>query len=133
MNLLVLVEGKSSEKKIYKKWIPYLCPSLSYVPTLQDLQQSHFTIISGHGYPQYFKTIQRAFLDIDEANNVSHVLICVDSEDSSYREKIIEMSNFLTRECLRVNSEIAIIVQNHCIETWLMGNKRLNIRLRDYT
>ena len=31
MNLLILVEGRSTEKKLYRKWIPYISPLMKYV------------------------------------------------------------------------------------------------------
>ena len=37
------------------------------------------------------------------------------------------MEEFIEKECPPVNSGLVLIVQNHCIETWLMGNRKLNL------
>jgi hypothetical protein len=39
----------------------------------------------------------------------------------------MEMEEFIEKECPPVNSSLVFIIQNHCIETWLMGNKRINL------
>lgn len=127
MNILFIVEGKRSEKKLYKNWIPYLCSSLNYVLSISELNDNNFTIITGGGYPNYFRRIKEVFMDIKDLNSLNYVLICIDSEDLSFSEKQGQMWNFIEKECPRIDCEIKVIVQNHCIETWLMGNKRINI------
>lgn len=127
MNILFIVEGKRTEKMLYKKWIPYLYNSLDYVSSISELHENNFTIISGGGNPQYFERIKEIFRDIIELNNVNYVFICVDSEELSFSEKLQEMKDFIANDCPLIDCEIKIIVQNHCIETWLMGNKKINI------
>ena len=127
MNFLFVVEGKSTEKKLYKKWVTYVHPNIIYVESIIDLNQNNFTIISGGGFPDYYNVIKKAFEDINSLNNVDYVFICVDSEEKDYISKIHEIRNFINNECCKISSTKFIIVQHHCIETWLMGNKNIDI------
>lgn len=127
MNLYFVVEGRRTEKALYKNWVSYLSPHLNLVSHISELTQDNFSIISGGGQPGYLKIIRNAFLDIGSLNNVDYFFICVDSEDLSYTEKREQIENFVRNECPAVVCNIVIIIQNHCIETWLMGNKRINI------
>lgn len=127
MNLYFVVEGKRTENTLYKYWISYLCPHLDLVSHISELTQDNFSIISGGGHPGYLEIIRNAVLDIESLNNVDYFFVCVDSEDLSYDDKREQIENFLRDRCPAVDCEIVIIIQNHCIETWLMGNRRINI------
>jgi len=127
MNILFVVEGKRTEKRIYKKWIKYVQANLEYVPTITDLTENNFTIISGGGYPGYYKVIKNSIRDVNRLNNIDYLFICIDSEELSFSEKFREMEEFIEKECPPVNSDVVLIIQNHCIETWLMGNKKINL------
>lgn len=127
MNILFVVEGKRTEKRIYKKWIKYVQPGLEFVPTITDLTENKFTIISGGGYPGYYEVIKNSIRDVNRLNNVDYLFICIDSEELSFSEKFMEMEEFIEKECPPVNSSLVLIIQNHCIETWLMGNKKINL------
>jgi len=127
MNLYFVVEGRRTEKSLYKYWVSYLCPQLNLVSHISELTQDNFSIISGEGQPGYFEKIKNAFLDIASLSNVDYLFICVDSEDLLYNDKREQIDNFVSDECPAVDCQIVIIIQNHCIETWLMGNKRINI------
>lgn len=100
---------------------------MNYVPSISDLTENSFTIISGHGYPQYYNIIKNAYLDIDRLGNIDYLLICIDAEILSYEEKLNEVNNFIQNECHNVNCETIVVIQNNCIESWLMGNKRISI------
>ncbi|MCJ7570743.1 MAG: 2-dehydropantoate 2-reductase [Candidatus Thermoplasmatota archaeon] len=127
MNLLFLVEGKRTEKRLYKKWIPYVCDYLKYVNSLQEISENNFTIISGEGYPAYFRIIENAILDLAEnEHDIDYLFICVDSEELDYNTKRSEIQSFVDKYD-KVPTEVVIIIQNHCIETWLMGNKDIEI------
>lgn len=127
MNILFVVEGKRTEKRLYKKWIKYVQPGLEFVSAIADLIENNFTIISGGGFPGYYKVIKNSIHDVNQMNNIDYLFICIDSEELSFSEKFREMEEFIEKECPPVNSRLSLIIQNHCIETWLMGNKRINL------
>ena len=137
MNVLFIVEGKRTEKLIYKKWVPYIHPSLQYcqissaIEFIEHISQSrdseNLAILTGGGYPGYFKIISDIFRDIGASTDIDYVIICVDSEDQSYDEKMTEIKNFIENDCIEIAPSIFVIIQHHCIETWLLANKRINI------
>jgi hypothetical protein len=127
MNLFFVVEGKRAEKILYKNWIHYLHPELTFVPHISELTHNSFSVLSGKGQPHILDVVKRAFLDIASLGNIDYLFICLDSEDLSYIDKLKQVESFVNDECPVISCEIEILIQNHCIETWLMGNKRLNI------
>ncbi len=135
MNLYVVVEG-NVEKFVYQKWIPKVNPALTYVEYIDDITDNHFYIISGGGYPNYFGMIDDAIKDVNLLNNIDRLVIAVDSEDMEREEKINEIQDFLRDKVCQ--TEIRVIIQHFCIETWALGNKKIvslsrrSPKLREY-
>ena len=121
MNLYIVVEGVIGEKYVYKNWVPLVNPSLKFVDDITAIQNNNFYIVSGGGYPSYFKAIDDAIADVNELGNVDRLVIAVDSEELSYEEKLAEVNNHLANSyCV---AEIRVIIQHFCLETWALGNK----------
>lgn len=133
MNIYIVVEGDISEKTVYKEWIPFVNSSLSSVNTITDVTKDNFFIVSGGGYPNYFEVIENGIVDIssivtDDGNLLfDRLVISVDSEDYTMREKSDELEQhikaILKREKLKI--DYRLIIQHFCLETWLLGNKRI--------
>jgi hypothetical protein len=51
LNLYFLVEGRQTEKKVYRKLIPYLLPKLTEVKHFDAVKENNFYIFIGGGYP----------------------------------------------------------------------------------
>lgn len=122
MNYYIVVEGKT-ERKVYKGWVKYLVPELQYVNAIYDISQNHYSIISGGGYPEYFKTIAIAIDDVNSHNGIDKLLISIDSEDMTFQEKYDEITDFLSGKYC--SAQIEIIIQHFCFETWALGNKKI--------
>jgi hypothetical protein len=61
MNIFVIVEGRA-EAKVYKRWIPYVNPQITYVGrSVSDLTTDSFAIISS--LPDTFSLKPTAALD----------------------------------------------------------------------
>jgi hypothetical protein len=126
MNLLVVVEGEVGEKRVYEKWIPLVNPRLTLVNHSSEISNNNFEIIAGYGYPNYFKVIEDAVEDVNNFNNIDRLVIAIDSEEMSFKEKYDEVFDFLKdKPCL---ATIHIIIQHFCLETWALGNKRIGPR-----
>lgn len=135
MRLYVVVEG-TCEKKVYTGWIQFINPTLKYSEDFYKLTENSFAILSGGGYPSYYKIIENAIADVNSLGNVDRLIISIDSEDMTREEKYNEVYNFVTKfEC---NSKIIIIIQHFCLETWALGNRIIlrrntsNERLKTY-
>ena len=121
MNIYVLVEGEICEKQIYKCWIPFVNPELIHVPHISDIVSNNFAIVSGGGYPNYFKVIESAFEDVFNYEAVDRLVIAIDSEELTYTEKRCEIEDYISRFEFKV--DVRIIIQHFCLETWALGNR----------
>ncbi|MDV2999865.1 MAG: hypothetical protein N5P05_001471 [Chroococcopsis gigantea SAG 12.99] len=54
MNIYFLVEGNSTERKIYPKWLEYLIPELMRVDYHDQVDNNNYYLISGEGYPEFY-------------------------------------------------------------------------------
>ena len=122
MNLYVVVEGRRSEKRIYGTWLPLLFPGHARIEDPESAAGSHFYLVSGGGYPNYKRIISQAVLDIARmVPRYQHLMVCVDAEDATVDERRAELE-----PCLKgCPIGATVIVQDCCIETWLLGNRRL--------
>jgi len=122
MNIYVVTEG-ICEKSIYISWIPLVNHTLSNVGKLQEIKNNNFIIFSGNGYPQYFKMIDCAIEDVNNLGNIDRLVICIDSEEMSYKQKYDEISEHVkSKKCI---AEIKIVIQFFCFETWALGNRKI--------
>ncbi|MBD3265125.1 hypothetical protein GF373_00515 [bacterium] len=122
MNWYVVVEG-DSEKKIYKKWIPFVNPHMTYIDSLRLLTENNFYVISGGGYPNYLETIDDAIEDINSVGQFDRFIVVVDAEEMAFTEKQQELIDYLSNRNIR--AELYLIIQNFCIETWGLGNLKI--------
>ena len=120
MNIHIVVEGEVGEKKLYQHWVPLVNPKLNYVDHISLLVRNNFSILSGGGYPNYFDTIASAIDEVNSLNNIDRLVISVDSEELSFKEKFDEMYEYLSQ--FNCKPEIKIIIQHFCLETWALGN-----------
>ena len=140
MNLLFLVEGEKTEPKVYRAWLKHLFPDLIFVNRPEDMMGNTCRIITGNGYPNMVSKpknssapsrLEACLMDIENFNNVDHFFICVDSEDYSYSERFNEVESKLERlksgyKIDDSKTEIHLIIQNCCFETWALGNAEIS-------
>ena len=127
MNIYFLVEGNSTEKKIYPKWLEYLIPNLIRVQYHDQVKNNNYYLISGKGYPRIlYDGLENAFDKILEIPKYDYLVICVDADEELVEERIQYIYEFIREKKVDLGkTKVEIIVQNRCIETWLLGNKRI--------
>ena len=125
MNLYIIVEGVA-EKKIFPSWIKILRPELKQVFTVSQVINNNYLLISGNGFPSYYDHIENAIDTINSTKKFNKLIISIDSEEQTKMEKYEEVSNFLLKNSCK--SDIHIIVQHFCLETWLLGNRKVGPR-----
>jgi hypothetical protein len=132
MNLYFLVEGKSTEKKVYPKLVDYFFDgALTQVKQVHQATQNNFFVFTGNGYPRIFTHVLRnTIVDINALEKYQHLFLCIDADENSTAERHKELAEYLTqfeREGLVLNNncELHLIVQNRCIETWFLGNRKV--------
>lgn len=136
MNIHIVVEGVVGEKKIYQDWVPLVNPKLNYVQHISEIQDNHFTITAGGGYPHYYDVIDAAIYDVNNHGNIDRLVVAVDSEEMEFDEKYGEIDAHLSKShCL---AEVRIVIQHFCLETWALGNRVIirpnpqDSKLREY-
>ena len=127
MNIYFLVEGNRTEKKIYPQWLKYLVPKLKRVKYHDQVTSNNYYLISGEGYPAMLHDgLDNAIDKIQETKNYDYLVLCVDADEESVKEREQYIREFIEDKNPDLGkTEIIIIVQNRCIETWLLGNSNL--------
>ncbi|MEM1215749.1 MAG: hypothetical protein AAGJ82_08705 [Bacteroidota bacterium] len=130
MNLYILVEGRSTERKVYPKMLTtFLEGQLQQVDRLTDVSNNHFFLLTANGYPRIFTTILgNTIQDINAINSFDYLVICIDTDEGSVADRKEELTRHLQRlkeQNIQLNDrcKIKLVAQNRCIETWFLGNK----------
>lgn len=134
MNLYILVEDGKSGHKLIDHWMKHLMPSLTRVPSINDVTEHNYIIFSGLGYPRILGTdgsapqkniLGQTIQTINQSQKFDYLLIFLDADDEGVeRRKTItlnKVNNYQQTLCCPVQ----VFVQNKCVETWLLGNRDL--------
>ncbi len=126
MNLYFLVEGKT-ERKVYPQWISSLAPCLSRIDTAQKASENNYYLITGGGYPSLLDNhLADSIEEINDCGNYDILVLCLDSDAMRPNERTAEVTEFMEEKGLKLTDcSLKIIVQNKCIETWFMGNRKI--------
>ncbi|ETR68582.1 MAG: hypothetical protein OMM_04480 [Candidatus Magnetoglobus multicellularis str. Araruama] len=129
MNLYFLVEGKT-ERILYPKWLEYLVPSLKRIVNPYDASKNCYYLISGEGYPGLLDNhLLNSAKDINNSGAYNYFVIVLDSDEVTVNERVHELNKRMIDERINIGDcKLKIIVQNRCIETWLLGNRNVFTR-----
>ncbi len=127
MNIFFLVEGRQTERKVYPKWLHSLVPSLTQVERPSQIQSNHFCVISGHGYPSILTYLSDSIEEVNRLNCFDFLVVIVDADDKTISEREIEIKNYISKKKIVLNetTELILIAQRVCIETWFLGNRKI--------
>lgn len=127
MNIYFLVEGNSTEKKLYPKWLSYLIPDLVRVDYHDQVENNNYYLISGKGYPRIlYDGLTNAVDKIMEVPKYDYLVICIDADEESAEARSEYVREFIQNQQINLGkTKIEIVVQNRCIETWLLGNRKI--------
>lgn len=132
MNLYFLVEGKQTEKKVYRSWIGHVFPYLKRAELIGDVREDSYRLFSIEGNTDRVDNIERALAEINQhnataANNgkepFDHLFVCLDAEDVAVGIRLSQVENLVVG---KVGPTLChAIIHNCCIETWFLGNKKM--------
>jgi hypothetical protein len=128
MNVYFLVEGKRTEMKVYPKWLDILIPQLKRVQWHHEVIINNYYIFTGDGFPSLLDNhLRNSVEDINSSGNFDYLVICLDSDDETISERKKQVLDFIEEEKIELNptTELVIIVQNKCFETWFLGNTKI--------
>lgn len=120
MNIYLVVEGGSTEMKVYPSWISEVNGTLVKVNYLSEVISDNYIMYSGGGYPNLFKMIENGIADINLNQQFDRLVVALDSEDEDYLTRYNEVEAFILSKAPRVPYKI--IIQHFCIEAWALGN-----------
>jgi hypothetical protein len=127
--------------QLYPAWLKELLPHHRQVERFDQATEDHcYYLISGNGYPQLYDEIQPSIDNIRESRLYQKFVICLDVDEQSVEEFEAEVQAVIAscERPLPKTASVTIILQNRCIETWLLGNRAIfprnptNQQLREY-
>jgi len=127
VNIYFLVEGVATEPKIYRAWLAHLLPKLQEVAGFDEVEADNYFMTSvGGRWPYVAKQITASLNEVKQCGKYDYLVICIDAEEWRVNELIKEIESHLNvadgQPILPVATRLKIIIQNRCIETWLLGN-----------
>jgi hypothetical protein len=128
MKIYFLLEGQRTEAKIYPAWLSYLLPKLKRMKFHNEkLEDNSYFLFSANGYPSIiYNHLPNAIEDINTEGGFDYLVVSLDADESSVQERIDEVNKLLAEKNIVLKkTEIVLIIQNRCIETWLLGNSRI--------
>ena len=128
MNVYFLVEGQSTEADVYPIWLSYLIPELSRVEFFDEIETNNYYLFSSYGIPHIENDIVNAIKDINSVGKYKYLVICLDDDAATVSQRETKIQNILISESLELSASLKIIVQNRCIETWFLGNRKIYTR-----
>lgn len=118
-----------------------MLPELQRVNHYDEVRENNYFLISAHGYPSIIhEYIPDAISRIKETGKYEYLVVCLDADEDTVESKKQEIDNFIKTENIQLGDiKLIPIVQNRCIETWFLGNRKmfdsrqpLQQPLRDY-
>lgn len=128
MKIYFLLEGQRTEPKIYPAWLSYLIPELKRIKFHDEkIDDNSYFLFSANGYPSIiYNHLPNAIDDINTVGDFDYLVVSLDADESSVQERIDEIGNFLTdKKVVLKKTQLVLIIQNRCVETWLLGNQRI--------
>ena len=130
MKIYFLVEGRRTEKKVYTAWLKHLLPELNRMTYCDDAVTDGYFLISGEGYPSLiYDHLPAAIADINRVGGYNYLAVSLDADEDSVIARHEEINSFVAQQGSPLrNAKLIVIVQNRCIETWFLGNRRIVTR-----
>jgi hypothetical protein len=140
MNLYFLLEGEKTETLLYPKWISYIIPELMQVDYEKDIRENNFYVFSGGGIPHIYRHAVNAMKNINDNPVFDRLIVCLDGEEIGVEARIQEIKSYIAESGVLLNNKckMEFVIQNVCIETWFLGNRKivkrnpLNEQLKKY-
>ncbi len=135
MNCFFLVEGAETEVQLYPKLLSYFTPGYKRINDISKFSINNYYIFSGYGYPNVLGNRFKGALALirDVNSNAKHTGIRIDAlvlvldvdklktVDRVYQSIQNCKKKYIT-EISEAKVTIYIVIQNRCVESWLLGN-----------
>lgn len=127
MNLYFILEGEQTEVILYPKWINYILPNYTQVYFEKDVVNNNYYIFSAGGIPSIYHHTVNAIKNINQNPAFDMLIVCLDGEEIGQENRIKEIKDYINKSGVLLTKEckIEFVVQNICIETWFLGNRKI--------
>lgn len=127
MNLYFILEGEKTEMILYPQWINYILPHFSRVPLATNVTTNSYYLFSGAGIPSIYNHTVNAIKDINDNPAFDRLIVCLDGEELGAEERIKELKAYIQKSGVELinTCQLDIVIQNVCIETWFLGNRKI--------
>lgn len=127
MNLYFILEGEKTEVQLYPKWIEFIIPELTQVDFEKDIAENNYYIFSGGGIPSIYNHTINAIKNINDNPIFDKLIVCLDGEEVGVERRVEIAKNKIEESGVELvdSCEMIFIVQNTCIESWFLGNRRI--------
>jgi len=128
MNLYFIVEGRRTEKIVYPAWLSHQIPRLNPVSWAFQAVNNNYYLFNGNGFPALLHNhLKNSIDEVNELDNFNYLVLVLDVDESTIDGRISEVNEFLNQNNFELNSstELIIIPQNRCIESWFLGNQKV--------
>lgn len=124
MKLYFLVEGISSEMKVYPQWVKLFLPEMPIHQKYSDFKHADSGIffVSGEGYPSIHTHLRNSIDDINNSDDIDYFFVILDCDESSVEIREQEIKSIVLNHPLPQNTDLTIIIQKRCFETILLAN-----------
>jgi hypothetical protein len=140
MNLYFILEGDKTEVILYPQWIEYVLTNYSEVDFENEATANSYYIFSGGGIPSIYNHTVNAIKNINDNPIYDKLIICLDGEEIGVEARLDEIKSYIDKSGVKLTEscEIHFVVQNICIETWFLGNRKIvkkvpeGLKLREF-
>lgn len=140
MNLYFILEGDKTEVILYPQWIEYVLTNYSEVDFENEATANSYYIFSGGGIPSIYNHTVNAIKNINDNPIYDKLIICLDGEEIGVEARLNEIKSYIDKSGVKLTEscEIHFVVQNICIETWFLGNRKIvkkvpeGLKLREF-
>lgn len=140
MNLYFILEGDKTEVILYPQWIEYILTNYSKVDFENEATENSYYIFSGGGIPSIYNHTVNAIKNINDNPIYDKLIVCLDGEEIGVEARLNEIKSYIDKSGVKLTGscEIHFVVQNICIETWFLGNRKIvkkipeGLKLREF-
>lgn len=140
MNLYFILEGDKTEVILYPQWIEYVLTNYSKVNFENEATENSYYIFSGGGIPSIYNHTVNAIKNINDNPIYDKLIVCLDGEEIGVEARLNEIKSYIDKSGVKLTEscEIHFVIQNICIETWFLGNRKIvkkipeGLKLREF-
>lgn len=112
---------------LYPVWLSYLIPELKIVNSYKKIVDNSYYLFCGRGMPSIYRHTLNSIKDINDFNEYDYLVVCLDGENLGIEKRREKLLAFLKDNSVELTGKckLRIIVQNACVETWFLGNRKI--------